>query len=201
MTFAQWDIVRVRINPEDRDEHPAVIFSPDEHCADERRPKVNVLYCTTRRPGAEPRIHEVVLNGADGLEHPTIVNCAYFYSVPRLKISGPMGRVSLARRRQIIGFSWPCSGWPFDWRHDPNRQRCGYCHARHRGALSQPRASADVSVSHVAASASGELREDFPAHLRQAEHRRDFRAEPKTAWLSARQSDFAAESVRGVHSC
>lgn len=101
MNIAQWDIVRVRINPEDRDEHPAIVYSPDEHCADRRRAKLNVLYCTTRRPGVEPRVHEVVLNGGDGLDHPTLANCAYFYSAPRLKITGRMGRVSLARRRQI----------------------------------------------------------------------------------------------------
>lgn len=101
MNVAQWDIVRVRINPEDRDEHPAVVFSPDEHCADSRRGKINVLYCTTRRPGAALRVHEIVLNGADGLDHPTLVNCAYFYSVPRAKIGGQIGRVGLERRRQI----------------------------------------------------------------------------------------------------
>lgn len=101
MILAQWDIVRVRINPEDRDEHPAIVFSPDEHCADSGRPKVNVLYGTTRRPSQSPRSHEAQLNGADGLDHPTLFNCAYFYSVPRTKISGIIGRVGPERRRQI----------------------------------------------------------------------------------------------------
>lgn len=101
MRPAQWDIVRVRINPEDRDEHPAVIISPDEDCADLTRTKLNVLYGTTRRPGAAPRAHEVVLNGADGLDHPTLFSCGYFYSVPRAKISGAIGRVGPERRRQI----------------------------------------------------------------------------------------------------
>ena len=101
MIPAQWDIVQVRINPEDRDEHPAIVFSPDEHCADTTRSKLNVLYGTTRRPKEPPRAHEVQLNGADGLDHPTLFNCAYFYSVPRTKISGIVGRVSPERRRQI----------------------------------------------------------------------------------------------------
>lgn len=101
MKLAQWDIVRVRVNPEDRDEHPAVIFSPDEHCADEGRARLNVLYCTTRRPGTQPRLHETPLNGADGLDHASLANCGYFYSVPRAKISGHLGRVSAERRRQI----------------------------------------------------------------------------------------------------
>ncbi|MEO5959335.1 MAG: type II toxin-antitoxin system PemK/MazF family toxin [Opitutaceae bacterium] len=101
MNLAQWDIVRVRINPEDRDEHPAIVFSPDEHCADPARAKINVLYGTTRRPSAPPRSHEAQLNGADGLDHPTLFNCAYFYSVPRAKVGGIVGRVAPERRRQI----------------------------------------------------------------------------------------------------
>lgn len=101
MSPVQWDIVRVRINPEDRDEHPAIVFSPDEHCADPTRPKLNVLYGTTRRPNQLPRSHEAQLNGADGLDHPTLFNCAYFYSVPRARISGFIGRVGPERRRQI----------------------------------------------------------------------------------------------------
>jgi len=101
VTPAQWDIVRVRINPEDRDEHPAIVFSPDEHCAEITRPKLNVLDGTTRRSGQPPRIHEVQLNGADGLDRPTVFSCAYFYSVPRAKIRGIIGRVTAARRRQI----------------------------------------------------------------------------------------------------
>ena len=97
----QWDVVKVRINPEDRDEHPAVIISPEELCADLRKTKLNVLYGTTRRPGENPRPHDVVLNGADGLEHQTLVGCAYFYGVDRRKITGSMGRVALEHRRQI----------------------------------------------------------------------------------------------------
>jgi len=90
----QWDIVKVRINPEDRDEHLAIIISPEET-------KLNLLYGTTRRPSEAPSAHEVVLNGADGLEHPTLVSCAYFYGVDRRKITASIGRVVQERRRQI----------------------------------------------------------------------------------------------------
>jgi len=62
-TPRQWDVAKVRINPEDRDEHPAVIVSPDELCAAERKTKLNVLYGTNRRPGQPVQPHEVVLNG------------------------------------------------------------------------------------------------------------------------------------------
>lgn len=101
MNHTQWDIVRVRISPEDRDEHPAVIISSPEHCADTSRANLNVLYGTTRRPGRVPGAHEAPLNGADGLDHPTLFNCGYFYSVPRAKISAALGRVAPERRRQI----------------------------------------------------------------------------------------------------
>ncbi|MGH7997818.1 MAG: type II toxin-antitoxin system PemK/MazF family toxin [Opitutaceae bacterium] len=99
--YRQWDVVKVRINPDDRDEHPAVIVSPDELCADPHKTKLNVLYGTTRRPGQAARLHEVVLNGADGLEHATLFNCVYFYGVDRRKISATVGRVAAERRRQI----------------------------------------------------------------------------------------------------
>lgn len=101
MNLSQWDIVRVRINPEDRDEHPAVLISPPEDCADPRRTRLNVLYGTTRRPGVIPRTHEVILNGSDGLDHATLFSCGHLYSVPRAKISAALGRVAAERRRQI----------------------------------------------------------------------------------------------------
>lgn len=101
MSHTQWDIVRVRINPTDRDEHPAIVISPPEHCTDESRLNLNVLYGTTRRPGRIIGTHEVPLNVADGLDHSTVFNCGYFYSVPRTKISAALGRVGPERRRQI----------------------------------------------------------------------------------------------------
>lgn len=97
----QWDIVRVRIRPEDRDEHPAVVLTCDEFCSDPGKAMVNVLYGTTRRPGREPRPHEIVLNGADGLDHSTLFSCGHLYSVDRRKITAVTGRVTPERRRQI----------------------------------------------------------------------------------------------------
>jgi mRNA-degrading endonuclease toxin of MazEF toxin-antitoxin module len=101
LVLHQWDVVKVRINPEDRDEHPAVIISPEELCIDPRKTRLNVLYGTTRRPGETPSAHEVVLNGADGLDHATLVGCAYFFGVDRRKITTSFGRVAPERRRQI----------------------------------------------------------------------------------------------------
>jgi mRNA-degrading endonuclease toxin of MazEF toxin-antitoxin module len=99
MNLRQWDVVKVRINPGDRDEHPAVIVSPDEVLKAGRR--INVLYGTTRRPGMNVGAHHFVLNGADGLEHATIVSCAHFYQVELHAITGHYGHVSAERRRQL----------------------------------------------------------------------------------------------------
>ena len=99
--LSQWDVVRVRINPEDRDMHPAVLISREEVCRDERKARLNVLYGTTRRPGDAPDPLEVQLNGADGLERPTLFTCAHIYTVSRRNILQGMGRVTPERRRQI----------------------------------------------------------------------------------------------------
>jgi mRNA-degrading endonuclease toxin of MazEF toxin-antitoxin module len=95
----QWDVVKVRINPSDRDEHPAVVVSADEVCAS--APRVNVLYGTTRRPGQAPRAHQVVLNSADGLEHQTLFSCGHFYQIASAAITGRYGMVATLRRREI----------------------------------------------------------------------------------------------------
>jgi hypothetical protein len=68
---------------------------------DDRRLFLNVLYGSTRRPAASPAPYEVTLNGADGLEGPTIFSCAHLYSVDRRKITATLGRVTPERRRQI----------------------------------------------------------------------------------------------------
>ena len=58
MKFSQWDVAWARINPGDSDEHPAVIVSREEVCADERKALVNVLYGSIKRPSR--------LKGGDG---------------------------------------------------------------------------------------------------------------------------------------
>jgi mRNA-degrading endonuclease toxin of MazEF toxin-antitoxin module len=97
----QWDIVRVRIRADDKDEHPAVILSREEWCQDPRQLVLNVLYCTTKRPGGVTTPLEVMLNGADGLDRATLVNCGHIFSVPRSRITNVIGRVALTRRPQI----------------------------------------------------------------------------------------------------
>ena len=101
MNIAQWDIVRVRINPEDRDEHPAIVITCNDFLADSNKGQINVLYGSTRRPAMQPRPFHAVLNGADGLDHSTLFSCGHLYTVDRRKITTVTGRVAPERRRQI----------------------------------------------------------------------------------------------------
>jgi len=101
MNVHQWDIVKIRVRPEDKDEHPAVVISREEWCRDERRLNLNVLYCTTLRPAQAAETCEVRLNGPDGLERATVANCEHVFSVPRGRITAVAGRVAPERRKQI----------------------------------------------------------------------------------------------------
>jgi mRNA-degrading endonuclease toxin of MazEF toxin-antitoxin module len=101
MKLSQWDVVWVRINPGDRDEHPAILVSREEICADERKSLLNVLYGSTKRPAETKSEMDVMLNGADGLERPTLFGCTHLYTIHRSKISRTLGHVAPERRRQI----------------------------------------------------------------------------------------------------
>ena len=99
--FSQWDVVKVRINPADRDEHPAIVLSREEACRDSRKQMVNVLYGTSRRPAEALPVLAVQLNGADGLERASVFDCAQIYLVQKSKVSQVIGRVTAERRRQV----------------------------------------------------------------------------------------------------
>lgn len=97
----QWDIVRVRINENDRDAHPAVVLSCEEDCQDAEFLRVNVLYSSKKPPAAGVQPWQVLLNGADGLDFRTAVDCGVFYLVNKQACSPAIGRVTPERRRAI----------------------------------------------------------------------------------------------------
>ena len=99
--FRQWDVVRVRIRPTDQDLHPAVVLSRTAVCADGRKQTINVLYGTTKRPAGEVGLTDVSLNGADGLERLTLINCDHIYTVRKETVDSRMGTVSYERRRVL----------------------------------------------------------------------------------------------------
>jgi mRNA-degrading endonuclease toxin of MazEF toxin-antitoxin module len=103
----QWEI-RTYVFP-GAGEHPAVIISHPLRA--ERKETVEVLLCTTLRAANKPGPHEVVLNGADGLDWSTLCRCDLIYSVPRSDLASLRGTVSIARRRDIIRKIIASHGW------------------------------------------------------------------------------------------
>jgi hypothetical protein len=101
MKIEQWDIVRFRINANDRDLHPGVVVSPVDWCANEQRSRINLLACSKKVPADGARPHQVLLNGADGLDFASVCGCEFFYVVDRSSCHEKLGRVSPVRRRLI----------------------------------------------------------------------------------------------------
>lgn len=103
----QWDICTYAFPG--AGEHPAVIVSHPLRV--ERKETVEVLLCTTLRAGHTPGPHEVILNGADGLNWSTLCRCDLIYSVPRQHLTGLRGIVATERRRDIIRNIVASHGW------------------------------------------------------------------------------------------
>lgn len=101
MTLQQWDIVKFRVRPQDRDLHPGVVLSGEEWCASSQTTNLNVLACSKRVPGEPGKPHQVLLNGADGLEFPSTVDCRFFHIIKKDGVTEVIGRVSAERRRAI----------------------------------------------------------------------------------------------------
>lgn len=101
MTLARWQIVFARESEDDRTGHPAVILSGPDLLDDPRHLRFNVLMGTKRPPAAEIRPHQVLLDQAEGLEFPTLLNCAIVFVVRRDAILRGAGVVSHARRAEI----------------------------------------------------------------------------------------------------
>ncbi len=69
----QWEVF---LFPFERElPHPAVIISNDERCQKNGLGEVNALICTSARLNREAKKHEIILNGADGLDWKTAVRC------------------------------------------------------------------------------------------------------------------------------
>jgi len=89
--------------------HPVVIVSHSARAA--RKEFVEILDCSSQRANRPPREHEVVLNGADGLDWPTFCKCDFIYAVPRGELARRRGVVALERRRQIVRAIIATHGW------------------------------------------------------------------------------------------
>jgi len=101
MNLNRWDIVFVPADEKDAVGHPAVVLSPPDILGDPKQGRINVLVGTKKQPAETVKSHQVVLNGADGLEFLTLINCALVYQVRKASVLRSVGAVSHVRRGAI----------------------------------------------------------------------------------------------------
>jgi hypothetical protein len=101
MTIRRWDIVFLRIDEKDTVGHPAVILSSDDVMADDRQHRFNVVTGTKKQPAEDARNHQVILDDADGLTFPTLVDCSLVYVARKSSVIRSGGSVTVHRRQQI----------------------------------------------------------------------------------------------------
>jgi len=97
----RWDVVFVPADEKDVVGHPAVVLSPPDVLSDPKQSRINVLVGTKKQPAESAKSHQVILNGADGLEFMTLLNCALVYQVKKVNVLRTAGVVSYARRGAI----------------------------------------------------------------------------------------------------
>ena len=81
--------------------HPALILTPDAPLANADVHEVNVLIITTVRAGYEPRLNDVILNGADGLDHLSRVRVLPIFQVDKRDLGRRRGALSATRQRIV----------------------------------------------------------------------------------------------------
>jgi hypothetical protein len=108
----QWDIVDLPF-PHPVGPHPAVILTPDDAAANPDIAKINILIITTVRAGYQPGRYDVVLNGADGLEHlsrarvlPILDVQKSFFGRRRGALSGTRQKVLARKIREVYRLDW-----------------------------------------------------------------------------------------------
>jgi hypothetical protein len=101
VNLRRWDIVFVRESEKDSTGHPGVVLSPEDLLEDVRHQRFNVLIGSKKSPAYAAQPRHVVLNGADGLDHLTVVDCSLVVVVRKASILRMAGTVSFERRREI----------------------------------------------------------------------------------------------------
>jgi PemK-like, MazF-like toxin of type II toxin-antitoxin system len=101
MTCRRWDIVFLRADEKDPVGHPAVVLSSDDVMAEARQQRFNVVIGTKKQPAENARQHHVILDEADGLAFPTLVDCSLVYVARKSSMLRSGGSVTAHRRQQI----------------------------------------------------------------------------------------------------
>ena len=92
-----WDIYTWEFP--DTEAHPAVVLGTEARLAN--KPKVNVLFCSSKRAARSAEALEVILDTADGLDWETLCKCDLVFAVPKEQLTRKRGSVTEFRRRQI----------------------------------------------------------------------------------------------------
>ena len=103
-----WDIYSYQL-PTWNEPHPAVIVSHPVRVAN--KPQVNILVCASQRANRSPESFEVILDGEDGLDWPTLCKCDVLHAVEKADLRNHRGHVTDERRRQIIETINRSNGW------------------------------------------------------------------------------------------
>lgn len=81
------------------DAHPAVVLGTETRLAN--KPKVNVLFCSSKRAARKAEVLEVILDAGDGLDWETLCKCDLIFAVPKEQLTRKRGTVTRERRREI----------------------------------------------------------------------------------------------------
>jgi len=81
--------------------HPCVILSPSARCENPDFETVNVLACSSHRSARKPRIHEAMLDSADGMDWETLVRLDAIWMVRKDSMKRHRGVVSRERQREL----------------------------------------------------------------------------------------------------
>ena len=89
--------------------HPCVVISHPERA--ERKDPVEVLMCSTKRAGREPKSTELILDEADGMNWPTLCKCDLVHTVRKGELRRHCGSVSAVRRGFLVRKLISAHGW------------------------------------------------------------------------------------------
>jgi mRNA-degrading endonuclease toxin of MazEF toxin-antitoxin module len=81
--------------------HSAVVLSPDDITANLDVAQVNVLIVTTVRAGYQPGRYDVMLNGADGLDHLSRVRVSPILQMDKAEVGRRRGALSAIRQKVL----------------------------------------------------------------------------------------------------
>jgi hypothetical protein len=96
----QWDVVDYTF-PDPVGLHPAVVFSPDSAMSNPDITWINLLIITTVRPGYQAGRFDVMLNGADGLEHLSRVRVSPIWQADKALLGRRRGTLSVTRQKVL----------------------------------------------------------------------------------------------------